>query len=91
MVGLRPDSGMVGPSGVQIADPLVAAFMFTVAMADGSLSRIAATVLLIVLAGCADGTSPHENAGRSSPPCSDGEVHDVGVPGPFDRFASSRS
>ena len=49
---------------------------------------IAAATLLMMLAGCTDDEPSKRGGDMRKPPCSNGEVHDLGVPNPFDRYAS---
>ena len=60
----------------------------TCAVADGPLLGVATAVLLLAFAGCGGDTPQQDGGNQSTLPCQDGVVHDLGVPGPFDRYAS---
>lgn len=57
-------------------------------MADGPILTVATAILLLAFAGCAEDTPQQDGGNQSTSPCEDGVVHDLGVPGPFDRYAS---
>jgi len=61
-------------------------------MAEAPILCVAAAVLLLALAGCAE-DNPKSNGDSDSDnqltsPCEDGSVQDLGVPNPFDRYAA---
>lgn len=58
-------------------------------MADAQRTLgIAAATLLMMLASCAEDEPSRSDQDARESPCSNGTVHDLGVPNPFDRYAS---